>query len=154
MVKIYTKLDNVRPIVQDNEAFFRSKVAVRHISSKGRKYLEDIDRAVIIDEKVGTLMTPFGVIPLDSISTGAKTIQNLMYLQKYDNSRDIEVTECGANALDIIFELMDNYDGDVRILLRHAMTARCGKRQYIVNDTRVIQDGAELSGVLMEEMCI
>ena len=153
MVNLYTNKKYISSdIITDNEAFFDRYVAARNIDANGRAYLKQIDGAEIIDDELGTITTPLGATILENISTGAKTALNLYYLQHSNTPMAIDITECGANALDVIFALMDDYDGDVKILLCHADTSKCGDRDYRIDGEHIASDAVELSIALMERL--
>ena len=151
MVKLYTNMKYVTgDLITDNEAFFDRFISAKNIDIEDRKYLKQIDGATIIDAELGTITTPFGASILENISTGAKTVMNLLYLQKNNKPVTLDITECGANALDAIFSLMDNYNGAVKVLLCHAETSRCGNHDYCVNDEHIVHDAIGLSIKIME----
>ena len=149
MVKLYTE-NASGDIIQDNEAFFDRFISAKNIDKVGRRYLKQIDGANIENDETGLITTPLGSTILENISTGAKTVLNVLYLQKNNKDIAVDVTECGANALDAVFELMDGYNGAVKVVLGHAETSKCGTREYCVNDRHIAYDGVGLSIVLME----
>jgi hypothetical protein len=149
MVKLYTEY-LLGDVITDNEAFFDRFISAKSIDNVGRRYLKQIDGADIESDETGLITTPFGATILENISTGAKTVLNLLHLQKNNKVIAIDVTECGANALDAVFELMEGYDGTVKVVLGHAETSKCSSRKYCVNDKHIAYDGIGLSIVLME----
>ena len=153
MVNLYTDKKYVKgDVITDNEAFFDRYITAKSIDETGRGYLEQIDGARILDDELGTVRTPLGTTILENISTGAKTVLNLLYLQKNNKAAAVDVTECGANALDAVFTLIDNNDGAVRVVLSHAETYKCKDRDYCVNGERIAHDAAGLCSVLMEAL--
>jgi hypothetical protein len=151
VVRLYTDRKYVNgDVITDNEAYFDSYISAKSIDEVGRKYLERIDGVAIKDDKTGLIVTPLGAALLENISTGTKTVLNLLHMQRSNEQISIDITECGANALDVVFELMENYNGAVNVVLGHADTSECGDREYCVNDAHVVHGGVALSIKLME----
>ena len=56
--------------------------------------------------------------------------------ESYDGSILLDVTECGSNALDVLFDLVEKFGGDLEItfLLRHRNDLfKCKSRNYVVD---------------------
>ena len=153
MVSLYTdKIYVSGDVTTDNDSFFDRFITAKSIDTddNGCKYLKQIDGAKILDAEMGTIITPLGATVLENISTGTKTVLNLIHLQRINKPAILDVTECGANALDAVFELMDNYVGEVKVLLSHAATSKCKDHIFCINDTHIVNDAVELSIRLME----
>jgi hypothetical protein len=151
MVYVYTDKKYISgDIITDNESFFNRYITAKNIDESGRGFMEKIDGARILDEDLGTIITPLGATVLENISTGAKTVLNLIYLQQKNEPAALDITECGANALDAIFTLMNNHTGKIKVILSHADTSECENRDYCVNNDRVVHDATGLSIALME----
>jgi hypothetical protein len=121
-----------------------------HLSPKdiddiGEKYIAFIDGASLIDKNIGTIKTPFGVTSIKDLSTGAKTVLNVMHVAKNKLDYAVDITECGWNAIDCIFEFLDQNDNCVQILLQHVEFRECKDHEYLVNDSIHCKDTEELS---------
>ena len=150
MVKLYVgKSHYASDLITGNDAFFDRYVSVKSINGECRRYMKEIDNAEIIDEALGTIQTPFGVTSLENLSTGCKTVLNLNFLLSTGMASSIDLTECGTNALDAIFETLENHDNLIKAILGHAETYECQDRLFCVNDTFFAETGVELSLILM-----
>ena len=136
MIKLYTSFNyfNKDNILYDNEAFFKEM-----IESK------EIDKAKVINTRLNKIETPYGACSLKDISTGCKTAINIMFIMKHkeDFSRleAINITECGVNALEYVFRLIDKNDYDINLVLEHEDDIwECSKRDYLINGTRHITE--------------
>ena len=152
MVKLYSDRKYVSGnIISDNDAAFIQYVNAKSVSLLGREYMRLIDGAELIDENIGTIRTPFGVTVLGNLSTGAKTVLNLLYLQDKKNPIVLDITGCGTNALNAVFALMDGYNGPVKILLEHPAVHRCDNYNFLVDDKHQFNNTLDLCTFLMEE---
>lgn len=78
----------------------------------------------------------FGITDIKYLSTGCKTVLCYLYLKKNDvEDIVIDVTECGYNALDVLFDVVDRLeDNDSVFILRHKQgLTKCKNRNYSVN---------------------
>ena len=74
------------------------------------KYIKEIDNAVIVDYKLMQAKSEKGVYSVKDFSTGLKTILNVVYLLRKKDTTSIIVnaTECGDNAINTLFEIVNN----------------------------------------------
>ena len=93
--------------------------------------------------RTGTIETPYGSCNRDQLSTGCKTVLNTIYLyrhqDKFKNKKAIYATECGANALEVLFRFLEEYKLDIGVVLEHhedLMT--CGEREYLIDNKRKV----------------
>ena len=104
--------------------------------------MKQIDNAILLDETSGTIQTDFGVTYLDNLSSGCKAVLTFLYIirnkEDYNGKIILDVTECGANALDILFNFAEQYnDMDITFLLRHKNNLfKCKSHDYIVDGKR------------------
>jgi hypothetical protein len=87
---------------------------------------------------------------LNNLSTGLKTVLNILYLKQNNQARVVDITECGDNALNAVFEIMNGYEGDIKLLLYHAATYKCNDYIYRINDEYIVNSASKLSDKLME----
>ena len=134
MIEIVTDLkmcnDN---ILFDNEAYFFENVSLEH-DSKYEFVLEGIDNAKILDYDTGLVQTPFGLTSFEQLSTGCKTVLNYLHLRKHGSRYSyLNITECGANALNVLFELCETDDGIGFYLGHDENLANIGPHEFSVN---------------------
>lgn len=126
----------------DCEEFFKAKIHSKDFNEDDLEAMRIIDGAILIDKNMGTIKTDFGVTVIDNLSTGCKVVLTYLYIQRhrddYDNKVLLDVTECGANALDVLFDLMEKYgDLDIVLLLEHSnYLFKCKKHNYLVDGKR------------------
>lgn len=140
MIKLYRDLkffdkDNV---LYDNDGFFDTQVSVKEMYGDFLDVMKRIDHAKLLDMKTGTIKTPYGTCNREYLSSGCKTVLNAIYLyrhkERYQNKKAIYATECGANALEVLFEYVEKYNFDINIILEHCdnlMT--CKERDYVID---------------------
>lgn len=144
MIQIYTSEDNLkgRDIIRDSESFFKTTVPIENFEEKELEAMMKIDEAKLLDIKLGMILTPFGITTVNCLSTGCKVILNYLFLYKSIEYRDyiLDVTECGANALECLFYFMEQQnDSKTILLLRHRNgIAKCGKRSYLINGKKEV----------------
>lgn len=149
MVKIYTDKKYVAPkeVIIDQVNFFKVKVDVVNVDEDGLYCIREIDKAELVDRKLGTVVTPFGTTHISNLSTGCLTVLNMLYLRKSEKTLAIDVTLCGGNALEKIFEFSCD---EVPLVLRHCNLTGCSVREYMVNDTYHVKNRYALSAVLQD----
>lgn len=115
IVKVFTssrKLKNKNNYEKFNDAFFNNNIELTDLTVLDRQIIKEIDNAKILD--TGQLSTPFGLCTIFELSSGTKTIINILH---YSN-KIFDVTSCGENALDLLFRLINNTD--ISIVLSHS----------------------------------
>ena len=124
---------------EDCEAFFRAKIHSNSFTEDDLMVMKSIDNAILLDKAIGTIKTDFGVTSIDNLSTGCKVVLTYLYIirnkKDYEGKILLETTECGANALDVLFELAEKYDDEtIYFLLRHHNDLfKCKSRDYKVD---------------------
>lgn len=75
-----------------------------------KEIIELIDNAKLLDENTGLIKTPMGLTSVNNLSMGCKTALNVAFVRKHPelNISTINVTECGYNALEVIFSMNVN----------------------------------------------
>lgn len=99
MIEVHTKY--VKDCIRMNDAYFNTHTATKIFDEQSKEVMYKIDSAILLRD--GRIKTQFGIGTILNLSTGCKTILNIM------NNRNLifTVDECGPNALSIIFS-MDN----------------------------------------------
>lgn len=144
MVTVYTdknKMKENAKIILDNEAFFYNNVLkYEKITKEDEEVIKEIDKAVVMKESKSNdynanwlIETPFGVSTIDHLSTGCKTVINFLHIY---NKKGIalDITECGYNALEVLFTHYEKLNSSIPLILRHSnYLYKCSKRNYIIN---------------------
>ena len=150
MIRISTTSEgySVKNTILDNESFF-TQVSLDEFGEL-QKYVDaviwEIDKAKIVDTDKDIVVTPFGPCLSWKLSTGCKTVLNYMWVKahttEYSYIKAVYATEAGANALEVLFRVMDNLnDSDTEIILEHKNKLfSCSERDYLINDTRKIRN--------------
>ncbi len=142
-INIYTHYADLelKDILIDNDAYFNENILSCDFGELELKVIQKIDEASIIDKEQGTIRTPRGITSIDKLSTGCKTILNYLSIIKKSvhEFKVINVTQCGWNALEEIFEIEEVKNSGIRFLLLHKDNLHyCKVRDYIINnDTHI-----------------
>lgn len=144
MINVITKNNNKSDKkLMDLESFFNSRVL-----SKSKEFtdldfyiMKEVDGATIIDLKLGTVKTRFGVTNLRHLSTGCKVVLSYNYILKHMDKYSgvvINITEASGKALVILFDLADKFkDNSTIFLLEHQEgLLDIEDRDYLVNGRR------------------
>ncbi len=123
MIHIVTKWDK-NNVIRDSESFFKKYISTVEFDPFSNETLERIDSAVVLDKKLGTIRTRFGVTDIHHLSTGCKIVLSYLYLRKNREKfgdRVLDITECGGNALEVLFDFVERLaDNESIFLLRQA----------------------------------
>lgn len=95
-------------MVINNDRWFIQRVKYdRSFLERQRDILYNIDKAQIIDYKLLTMITPYGTTTVDKLSTGCKTVLNIVYLLEHIGRSHaiVNINECGDNALKEVFKV-------------------------------------------------
>ena len=113
MVKIYKSLNyfDMANILYDNEGFFNNNINGKRLNNDSNEVMQRIDKSELIDINLSTIKTPYGVCNIKCLATGCKTVLNTIYImehkKEYEYVKAINATECGWNALDVLFDIID-----------------------------------------------
>lgn len=141
MIEVYNKqeyLPNERFVIQDNEAIFPGLLNIDEFTDDDYFVIKAIDNAKLIDTSTETIETKFGTTNIRQLSTGCKTVLNYLAITRHLNYWEVppvlEVTECGANALDVLFGMAEKYPVGIIFLLRHTdKLFLCSDRNFKFN---------------------
>lgn len=147
MIKIYTsnRFFEDREIIIDNESFFNNNIRPKQLSKTSLEVMWRIDKAKLIDTRTGKIETPYGICSIRDLSTGCKTVLNCIYIiehkDKYPNAKAIELTECGWNAIEEVFQYFeDNKIEHIGLVIEHDnFLFKCKDRDYLVDNKRHIK---------------
>ncbi len=104
MIKIYKKnaIPKSMELVSLNDLYF-NKYTVDLLDKKAVKIIEQIDDSEMISQYTIKSRFDGSVLNIDKLSTGCKTVLNIMYNQ----DKVFDIRECGDNALDAIYALAE-----------------------------------------------
>ena len=148
IIEVYNKkelLPDDRELLDDCEAYFPMFVSVADFQDKDYYALKQIDGATLIDTRLKTIQTPFGVTDIYKISSGCKTV--LIYLallrrkDVWGKKYSLDITECGYNALNVLFALANLSEISIPFLLRHGDVVEVEEFEFLFNGR---EKGSEL----------
>lgn len=146
MINIYTHHDSFKPdeIIIDNESFFNNNVSPRTLGDESLSVMWEIDRARLLDSKTGKMETPYGIASIRDLSTGCKTVLNYIFItefrNRYPNVKAIDATECGWNAIEKLFSIIEERkDEEIIVVIQHNNDLyECEDREYCINGEEII----------------
>lgn len=141
VVSIYStsNLLNRREIIMDCESFFDARISTMKMSKDSIEAMYAIDKAEIVDKKLGTIKTPIGVCSRKDLSSGCKTVLSYIYVVEnyadFNGIKAVDATECGWNALEQLFKYIEKHRTTrVAVVIEHGDELyKCGNRNYIVD---------------------
>ena len=130
-------------LIFDNESFFNNNVSSKDFTNDSIEIIKKIDNAELLDVDMGKIKTPYGICGISDLSSGCKTILNYLYIKvfpnKYPNIKAINAIECGWNALEELFRLIDRNADTIEVLLQHENGVyKCSDRKYCIDGKRYI----------------
>lgn len=99
MIDIYTDVSLVSNLQRNNDLFFNTRTCNEKMTSADIAVMMKIDNAVLKEDN--RIETPYGLGFITNLSTGCKTIINIL---KYPNIV-FSVDECGANVIETLFRI-------------------------------------------------
>lgn len=146
MIKLYKSKSYfaVDEIILDNNAFFDNNISARMMDDTSIQLMQRIDGAELLDARNGKIETPYGITDISDLSLGCKTAINFIFVKNnrglYPNIKAIDATECGWNALEELFTVIENDNSDIAIIIEHDNDLfNCSERNYYVNGGIKIQ---------------
>lgn len=153
MINVYTsrKLLGSKAIIDEVDDFFNARVSSKQFEEYDETVMREIDNAKVIDYETGEIKTAFGLTNINNLSSGCKTVLVYLYMKRHpDKYKDcvINVTGCGYNALESLFEQIDRLDDSSTILLLlHTDGLRnCSKRKFLINGKHEVDEISEIVG--------
>ena len=144
-INIFTSYDKFHDslVLADNDIFFDEYVKSSEFEDIDREVLDKVDGAVVIDTEIDTVKTKRGVCRLNDISTGCKTVLNYLYLCRNREHRykALDITYCGANALEELFNVMEKKQYSIDLILMHKDEVfKCSNRDYFIDGRKQISN--------------
>lgn len=147
MVKLYRSLSyfNMENILYDNEGFFNNNINGKRLSNVSKEAMKKVDKSELIDINLSTIKTPYGVCNIRCLSTGCKTILNTIYIMdhrdEYEYIKAVNATECGWNALEVLFDIVDRNSYSIALIIEHKNELfNCNEREYLINGEKLIRN--------------
>ncbi|MGN0483132.1 MAG: hypothetical protein ACI4HI_06250 [Lachnospiraceae bacterium] len=153
MIHIITKYKEAAHTIRDFESFFEKYVLAKEFEAIDLEVMKQIDQAVLLDKSSGAIQTRFGITDILHLSTGCKIVLSYLYIKRQQErfcKEILDVTECGSNALEVLFQCADQlHDSETVFLLRHSnQLLKCADRAYCVNghEAKSLYEGVTLYG--------
>ena len=102
MITVYKKkaIPKEMELIRLNDIYF-NKFTAEKIDVKAAGVILDVDQSELIDRFSIKSRFDKGILNIDKLSTGCKTVLNIMY----NPEKVFDIRECGENAIDIIYGL-------------------------------------------------
>lgn len=152
-VRLYTRpqyLKSISPCIFSNdEEFLRTKYAGGFLE-RHRDTIYTIDRALLVNIRRLKIETPYGVASVDDLSTGCKTMLNILRLMEEGVKEEalVNVDEAGNNVLQQILDLVAGTV--ISLYITHDTDCIDSKRRFLLNG-REMEDEMEFSDAIWED---
>lgn len=140
MINIVTKVGNNDRVISDPNSYFDIKVKpdIRNFGELDLYAMDKIDNAKLLDSNTGSMVTNYGVTDVFRLSSGCKTVLSYLYMMRHRDTQGnkvLDITYCGANAIEVLFQCADKLnDSKTIFLLNHTNNLRSVEdRDYSVN---------------------
>lgn len=153
MINLYVDMQNAtktgKRIIEINDIEFEERVSKDNITELDKQFMCQIDK---VSETNGDfILTPFGATDLYHLSTGCKTIININHILNqigYTDYPIVDITECGENVIELIFNLIDNTT--IEVILMHSFIVSLVDKGYVFNviGEKVVDSIYELSTLI------
>ena len=153
VVRLYTRpqyLKSISPcIISNDEAFLKTKYANGFLE-RHRDTIYAIDRAIIVNYSRLKIETPYGIASVDDLSTGCKTILNILRLMEGGVNEEalVNVDEAGNNVLKRILDLVAG--SRISLYITHDTNCINNDHKFILNG-KEMQDEMEFSDTVWED---
>ncbi|SEP84125.1 protein of unknown function [Lachnospiraceae bacterium NE2001] len=143
MISIITKAKENEKNIIDSEAYFNANISSSDFDEKDLEVMQLIDNAHLIDKKLGTIKTDFGITSIKNLSTGCKTVLVYRYLQKHMITCNLNINECGWNAVKVLFDIADGAEANIKLILSNSNSIL-----FLKNDTYQF----EINGIVVRDL--
>lgn len=136
----------------DCDLFVDSMVTAKDFSERDLEAIKLIDNAVVTDKLTGEVKTPYGLTNIENLSSGCKVVLTYLYIIRKKNIPSkvavINVTECGENALNVLFKYADDDNRkDIVFYLGYVnRLGGCLHKDYLINNVHRIKDLSLIGG--------
>lgn len=152
MIKLYTnkrKRKDIEWIIFADE-FFDKNITANKLSRYDLSLMKKLENVELVDVEKNTMKAGNTPFPLTYISTGLKTLLTIRYLKRNNIGMGVDITGCGANVIEYIFEEIN--DGSIPVVLRHSdLWDLKNDHSVSVNDKTVVNTISDLVSAIIEE---
>ena len=146
MINLFTTHLKQVNTINDNDNFFFQNISPQNINAEAKLVMKQIDNAELLDASTGKIQTPRGIGSIEDLSTGCKTVLNYIFVR--DNNVDIQainVSYCGYNAVDVLFDIAEKDNSDFAFILMHRDGIyKCKEHDYFIDSKRHISSLLDL----------
>ncbi|MBQ8627385.1 MAG: hypothetical protein IJ419_14675 [Agathobacter sp.] len=152
MIKLYSDFKfapNDIEWIRFNDAFFNSKITASKLTDKDLSMMYEIEGLTLLSKEDNLFKSKTGIIPITNISTSLKTLLNIRWLKRQSNltvKYGVDITECGSNVLDYVFDEIT--DGSIPVVLRHWDVLGLKNRYIEINGTVRVKSMNKLYNLL------
>lgn len=154
MIYLYTSKNRINRKYIDIwsvDSSFNSVMSRKKLDNRDLEIMKEIEGLEPIKNSL-LFKSNLGVTDIRHISTGLKTVLLIRYLNKYhsDKSYCINITECGTNVLNYVFEEASK-NPNIFLVLKHVMVLGLKDKEIKINNSRVVRTSRTLLSALTEE---
>lgn len=134
IVRIYTRKSEAPniPYIESNDLTFSRIEQNAAFLKKHKEIIKALDGATIVNPTAGKIETPYGVTDIGSLSTGLKTLLNILYcLEHTAQPYLININECGENVLKYVFPVVAGTN--IALFVEHMIFYIPEGYTYVVN---------------------
>ena len=152
MIKLYSDFKfapNDIEWIRFNDAFFNSKITASKLTDKDLSMMYEIEGLTLLSKEDNLFKSKTGIIPITNISTSLKTLLNIRWLKRQSNltvKYGVDITECGSNVLDYVFDEIT--DGSIPVVLWHWDVLGLKNRYIEINGTVRVKSMNKLYNLL------
>lgn len=151
MINLYTSekyFDPGKELIYLNDNLFDGTLYERKFTSEDIEAMLNIDKAEVIDLKLREIRTPYGLTDFSRISTGCKTLINIMHTKTEDNFV-ISLNGCSYEILDIIFDYIEDHESKQALYITTTEISKCIDRDFMLNNQKQLSTSMEVAGYIM-----
>lgn len=110
MIKIYNRIDLLgdKVLIKSMDAAFNADIIGAMLDVDDLSVMQEIDKAELLDMKLGSIKVPYGVCSLRNLSTGCKIVIYARYMIREGDTRVLNASECGKNAFNLLCKYVDD----------------------------------------------
>ena len=135
-MNIYTDIDKAPKNyawITDIDAYFDALYFKFSFDKEDLQFIKRIEKAELYDREKFKFINRYGTFYIENISTGTKALLIIRELaRKKETNKGMDVTECGPNVLDFIFDVAS--DAKIPLILKHVDVSSLRDRQITIDD--------------------
>jgi hypothetical protein len=150
MIKIYTSKDFVNTgLIELIDEYFFYKVVYEDFMPEGKDAIVKVDNARMPFNNSEVIETPYGVTDIYHFSTGLKTVLCLIHLKKTNCISCLDISLCGSNALDALFQTYEDNACTTKLYIAQAPMDEMAGFEFLINDKVIVKKTQSLTKALM-----